>query len=144
MVALFTMEAPMITTVLSFLAGLAAAMPAAPAAKPTPMDYVEYVVLDIAKTKTFYGAIFGWTFTDYGPGYASFVDNGLGGGFTTSGVPKPGGPLMVFHVDDLEATLVRAKSAGAEIVKPIFSFPGGRRFEFKDPDGYVIAAWTAQ
>jgi uncharacterized protein len=110
----------------------------------TPMDYVEYIVRDIARTKAFYGAIFGWAFTDYGPGYTSFTDNGLGGGFTTDGAPKPGGPLMVFHVDDLEAALVRAEKAGAAIVKPIFAFPGGRRFEFKDSDGYDIAAWVQE
>ena len=114
-------------------------------AKPPPMDYVEYTVSDLTRTKTFYGAIFGWIFTDYGPGYTSFTDNGLGGGFTTDGTVKaPGGPLMVFHVDDLEAAFSRAKKAGADIVKSIFSFPGGRRFEFKDPDGYDIAAWTIE
>lgn len=112
--------------------------------KPPPMDYVEFVVREIARTKAFYGAVFGWAFTDYGPSYTSFTDNGLGGGFTTDGTPKPGGPLMVFHVDDLEATFARAQTAGGTILKPIFSFPGGRRFQFLDPDGYEIAAWTIE
>ncbi|HTQ13658.1 MAG TPA: VOC family protein [Rhizomicrobium sp.] len=126
------------------LAILAAVTPAAAPAKPPPMDYVEFKVADMARTKAFYSAIFGWEFTDYGPGYTSFVDNGLGGGFTTAGTPTPGGPLMVFHVDDLEAAFARARAAGAVIVKPIYSFPGGRRFEMKDPDGYDIAAWTQE
>jgi hypothetical protein len=108
------------------------------------MDYVEFTVHDIARTKAFYTAVFGWEFTDYGPGYTSFVDNGLGGGFTTSAPPRPGGPLLVFHVDDPEAAFARATSAGAPIVKPIYSFPGGRRFEMKDPDGYDIAAWKQE
>jgi predicted enzyme related to lactoylglutathione lyase len=108
---------------------------------PPPMDYVEFSASDLAKTKAFYTAVFGWSFTDYGPSYTSFEDNGLGGGFTTDRPPRPGGPLLVFHVDDLEACLERAKQAGAPIVKPIYSFPGGGRFEFQDPDGYDIAAW---
>ncbi|HEY1632803.1 MAG TPA: VOC family protein [Rhizomicrobium sp.] len=112
------------------------------------MNYVEYVVSDIARSKAFYGAVFGWAFTDYGPGYASFackgLGSGLGGGFTTDGAPKPGGPLMVFVVDDLEAAQARAQSAKAVMTKAIFSFPGGRRFEFKDPDGYDIAAWVVE
>jgi predicted enzyme related to lactoylglutathione lyase len=135
----------MIRRALSLAALLSSVVLAASAAaptKPAPMDYVEFVVHDIARTKTFYAAVFGWTFIDYGPGYASFTDNGLGGGFTTEGNPAPGGPLMVFHVDNLEAALGRAKAAGAPIVKPIYAFPGGRRFQFKDPDGYEIAAWT--
>lgn len=137
----------MIRTSLSMMMLLAPAMAAvaAPApAKPPPIDYVEFSVRDLSRTKSFYGAVFGWTFVDYGPGYASFEDNGLGGGFTTDGIPNPGGPLMVFHVHDLEAALARAKAAGADIVKPIFSFPGGRRFQFKDPDGYEIAAWAQE
>ena len=112
---------------------------------PTPIDYVEFKVCDVNRSKAFYSAIFGWTFTDYGPDYTSFMSNGLAGGFTSQeGAANPGGPLMVFHVDVLEACLARAKAKAAEIVKPIFSFPGGRRFEFKDPDGYLIAAWKQE
>lgn len=134
----------MIVTAIPLVAVLAGATPPVAATRPPPMDYVEFAVSDLARTKAFYSSIFGWTFTDYGPDYASFVDNGLGGGFTTSRAPKPGGPLMVFHVDDLKGAFGRAESAGARIVKPIFSFPGGRRFEFNDPDGYSIAAWTRE
>ena len=111
---------------------------------PPPTDYVEFSVSDIARTKAFYSAVFGWAFADYGPEYTSFTGNGLGGGFRSDLQPRPGGPLVVFHVDDLEATLARATGAGAPIVKPIFSFPGGRRFEFQDPDGYDIAAWRQE
>src|SRR5690349_16286153 len=89
---------------------------------PPPMDYVEFSVSDIARTKAFYAAIFGWEFTDYGPEYTSFVDNGLGGGFRSDAPPRPGGPLMVFHVDDLEACFERTKKTGAPILKPIYSF----------------------
>ncbi|MBV9045253.1 MAG: VOC family protein, partial [Alphaproteobacteria bacterium] len=53
-----------------------------------------------------------------------------------------GGPLMVFYVADVDAAFARAKAVGAEIVKPVFAFPGGRRFQMKDPDGYEIAAWS--
>ena len=134
----------MIRTALSLATLLMSAAAIGAPVKPPAIDYVEFSVRDIAQAKAFYGTIFGWQFTDYGPGYTSFTDNGLGGGFTTDGTPNPGGPLMVFHVDDLEAALARAKSAGAVIVKPIFSFPGGKRFQFRDPDGYEIAAWTQE
>jgi hypothetical protein len=104
--------------------------------------YVEFVVRDLAKAKAFYGSVFGWSFTDYGPAYASFADGALGGGFTTDGTPRPGGPLPVFHVADLDATLAKAKKAGGTIVRQPFTFPGGRRFQFTDPDGYEISAWS--
>ncbi len=36
----------------------------------------------------------------------------------------------------------RVEAAGGKIVKPAFSFPGGRRFQFLDPDGYELAVWS--
>ena len=108
---------------------------------PTP-DYVEFTVHDISASKAFYGAVFGWRFTDYGPAYTSFDDGRIGGGFTTDGTPASGGPLMVFYVADLDATLAKVKAAGGVIVKPPFNYPGGRRFHFRDPDGTLIAAWS--
>ena len=119
----------------------ASADPAAAAPPPHP-DYVEFTVHDIARAKAFYGAAFGWSFTDYGPAYTSFDDSRIGGGFTTDGAPHPGGPLMVFYAGDLDATFAKVKAAGGTIVKPPFAFPGGRRFHFTDPDGYEIAVWS--
>ena len=46
------------------------------------MDYIEFPATDIEATKRFYSAVFGWSFTDYGPNYTSFHDGRLGGGFT--------------------------------------------------------------
>ncbi|MEI9994136.1 MAG: VOC family protein [Rhizomicrobium sp.] len=116
---------------------------AAPAAQAAaPPDYVEFTVADMARSKAFYGAVFGWHFTDYGPAYASFDDGRIGGGFTTQGTPHPGGPLVVFYVADLDAALARVRAAGGTVVTPPFAFPGGRRFHFTDPDGTQIAAWS--
>jgi len=106
------------------------------------IDYIEFTVSDIPRAKSFYGTVFGWTFRDFGSAYCEFNDGRLRGGFTTEGVPKPGGPLVVLYADDLEGTLARVEGAGAVIVRPIFSFPGGRRFHFTDPDGYELAVWS--
>jgi predicted enzyme related to lactoylglutathione lyase len=107
------------------------------------IDNIEFNVSDIARSKTFYGAAFGWTFTDFGPVYCEFTDGRLTGGLTTTGPVKPGGPLVILYADDLAATQKRLEDAGAKIVKPVFEFPGGRRFHFTDPDGYELAVWTA-
>jgi predicted enzyme related to lactoylglutathione lyase len=105
------------------------------------IDYVEFGVSDIARAKAFYGAAFGWTFTDYGPQYCEFADGRLKGGFTTLSPVTPGGPLVVLFGDDLEALVTAVEAAGGRISKPIFAFPGGRRFHFIDPDGYELAVW---
>jgi len=114
------------------------------AGNPTTLriDYIEFNVADIAASKAFYGAAFGWSFTDYGPEYCEFGDGRLTGGFTTMGKPQPGGPLVALYADDLEASLTAVERAGGKIVKPITAFPGGRRFHFGDPDGYELAVWS--
>jgi len=106
------------------------------------IDYVELGVGDIERAKAFYGGAFGWTFTDYGPTYCEFSDGGLKGGFTTNAPARPGGPLVILYADDLADTQRRVEAAGGRIAKPIFAFPGGRRFHFLDPDGYELAVWS--
>ena len=107
------------------------------------IDYVEFNVADIARAKAFYGEAFGWTFTDYGPDYCEFRDGRLSGGFTTlAPVMAKGGPLVILFATDLEDALSRVEAAGGTIVQPIFPFPGGRRFQFADPDGYELAVWS--
>jgi uncharacterized protein len=106
------------------------------------IDYIELPATDIAATKRFYVDAFGWKFTDYGPDYTSFEDGRLAGGFTKDGKVAKGGPLVVIYADNLEAVEAKVRQAGATIVKPIFSFPGGRRFHFSDPSGNELAVWS--
>jgi len=106
------------------------------------IDYIELPATDIAATKRFYVDAFGWKFTDYGPDYTSFEDGRLAGGFTKDGKVAKGGPLVVIYADNLEAVEAKVRQTGATIVKPIFSFPGGRRFHFSDPSGNELAVWS--
>ncbi len=105
------------------------------------IDYIEFVVSDIERSKKFYGSVFGWTFTDYGPEYCEFNDARMKGGFTTQGVVTTGGPLIVLSHKNLEACLIKVREAGGIITQEIFTFPGGERFEFQDFDGYNLAVW---
>ena len=106
------------------------------------INCIELNVADIARSKAFYGQAFGWTFTDYGASYCEFSDGRMTGGFDATGPVTPGGPLVVLYGADLDELQGRVESAGGTIVKPIFTFPGGRRFQFTDPDGYELAVWT--
>ena len=106
------------------------------------INYVEFNVADIERAKAFYGAAFNWTFRDYGPNYCEFSDGQMTGGFDASGSVSTGGPLIVLYDSDLDDIKRRIEEAGGKITKPTFEFPGGRRFHFKDPDGYELAVWT--
>jgi predicted enzyme related to lactoylglutathione lyase len=59
------------------------------------IDYIEFPVSDIGKTKAFYGKVLGWKFEDYGEDYTSFHDGRLAGGFYTSADFKTGGPWLL-------------------------------------------------
>lgn len=107
------------------------------------LDYLEIPISngDIQSVKDFYQQAFDWKFTDYGPNYSAFSE-GLDGGFDAKpfeGKPKP---LPVLYSDALEATLKAVTDAGGTITRPIFSFPGGRRFHFTDPSGNELAVWS--
>jgi len=106
------------------------------------IDYIEFPATDIAATKRFYQDIFGWKFEDYGPEYTSFMDGRLAGGFWTAPHVQTGGALIVIYASNLEGTEAKVKAAGGKIVKPTFSFPGGRRFHFSDPNGNELAVWS--
>lgn len=107
------------------------------------INYIEVNVRNMDKAKAFYGKAFGWTFTDYGPEYAEFSDGAMRGGFTTMAQPSPaGGPLVILYADHLEAARDSVIAAGGTICREIFAFPGGRRFHFKDVDGYELAVWS--
>jgi len=103
------------------------------------VDYVEFHGPDLDKAEGFYGPLFGWRFTDYGPQYRAFSDGRMDGGFSPGAAAIP---LVVLYADDLDATAVKVAAAGAKIVKPIFAFPGGRRFHFVDPAGNELAVWS--
>jgi D-aminopeptidase len=106
------------------------------------IDYVEFSTTDMAAVKSFYAQAFGWSFQDWGDEYASFADGRLAGGFRLMDEVAPGGPLVIIYAVDLEGAEAAVKAAGGEIVQEIFSFPGGRRFHFRDPVGNELAVWS--
>lgn len=115
--------------------------------KHEKINYVEFPARDISATKRFFAAAFDWAFVDYGPDYASFSDQGLDGGFFKSELAastENGSALVVFYSETLEQTLHKVEASGGTIVKPVFSFPGGRRFHFTDPSGNEFAVWSDQ
>ena len=106
------------------------------------IDYVELPSLTAHElTRAFYSKAFGWTFADFGADYAATeggtVDVGL------NGHPEEAlsAPLPVVRVDDLSAAFEAVVAAGGLIARPIFAFPGGKRFHFIDPSGSELGVW---
>lgn len=111
------------------------------------INYIEFPSKDLEKTKRFFAQVFGWEFTDYGPDYIAFSDEGVDGGFFRSDLcttTQNGSALVVFYSEQIEHTREKILAASGEIVMEIFSFPGGRRFHFADPNGNEYAVWSDQ
>jgi predicted enzyme related to lactoylglutathione lyase len=107
------------------------------------IDYVELPSATAHElTRAFYSKAFGWTFSDYGPTYSSTTNGVSDVGLQGDPSESPSAPLPVIHVDDLDKAFDAVTGAGAIIAKPIFSFPGGRRFHFIDPSGSELAVWS--
>ena len=106
------------------------------------INYIEFKANDLEKTKAFYQKAFGWTFTDYGPTYIAFEESGVTGGFEKTEEPICNGVLVVLYHKDLKLIQTKILAAGGKIVLPTFSFPGGQRFQFKDPNGNELAVWS--
>lgn len=109
------------------------------------VDYIEFPCADLDAVQSFYEQAFAWEFTDYGPEYRSFTDGKIDGGFRRADLnssTKNGAALVILYAEDLEATRDKVVASGGAIVQDIFSFPGGRRFHFADPNNNELAVWS--
>ena len=105
------------------------------------INYIEFNAPDLEAIKKFYSAVFGWTFTDYGPDYVAFNDGALDGGFE-KGRKKGLTPLVILYSSDLIATEAAINANGGTITQATYEFPGGKRFHFVDPGGNELAMWS--
>jgi uncharacterized protein len=109
-----------------------------------PLSYVELGADDLEASKAFYAEAFGWSFNDYGPGYAGIRDatgEGEVGGLNAHGSRGPGGALVLVESRDVEASRAAVEAAGGLVVTPVEAYPGGRRFTFADPAGTVLGVY---
>jgi uncharacterized protein len=109
------------------------------------INYVEFPASNLQATKSFFENVFNWSFIDYGPDYTAFSNQGIDGGFFKSPLKsssEKGAALVVLYSQDIEATQAKVEKAGGVIVKPLFSFPGGRRFHFLEPSCNELAVWS--
>ena len=107
------------------------------------IDLIEFPVKSgeqLKQTKAFFSNVFGWKYTDWGGDYSDTSDSGA-----SSGVNADGGatmPLTVIYSDDLEKTKEAVVKNGGKVIVDTYSFPGGRRFHFTEPNGNELAVWS--
>lgn len=109
------------------------------------INYLELPASDLNAIQAFYEAVFDWSFTSYGDEYIAFNDGVMDGGFYRTdrrAEYENGSVLVVLYAGKLEEVLQEIVENGGTIVREIFSFPGGRRFHFADPNGNELAVWS--
>ncbi len=108
------------------------------------IDYVELPSATAHElTRSFYSKAFDWSFSDFGPDYSAMTTGDVDVGLNGQQDEALAAPLPVIRVDDLEVAFDAVTKAGGIIAKPIFTFPGGRRFHFIDPSGSELAVWQS-
>jgi predicted enzyme related to lactoylglutathione lyase len=104
------------------------------------MVHWELMVGDVDRTKAFYGRIFGWKFSGYGPEYTTIDTGGTPAGGLMA--KPPGAPMpalnVYFEVADIEKTLREVVEAGGTVVVPKTPIPPGWFAMFVDPEGISI------
>jgi predicted enzyme related to lactoylglutathione lyase len=98
------------------------------------IDYFELPTSSTDTSKRFFADAFGWGAKDYGPGYSEVLDAGVLGGLSKA-QDRAVVPLIGIRTDDLEAALAAVTGAQGAITVAPHDYPGGRRFQFREPGG---------
>lgn len=108
-----------------------------------PLCHFELMVSDLEKAKAFYSTVFDWSYENWdGPIEYTTIKTGRepGGGMMRKPDEAPHPALSsYFLVDDVDATLDKARSAGATVIVQKMEIPElGWHAMFVDPDGIPI------
>lgn len=107
------------------------------------LDYVEFPSTDRAATSAFFRAAFGWGMISYGPDYDALTDAGIDGGVDQA-PNRVAATMAIVRTDDLDAAEQRVMAAGGVITLAQFDYPGGRRFQFREPGGNEMAVYIVR
>jgi predicted enzyme related to lactoylglutathione lyase len=125
-------------------------MPTMTSHKPGSFCWVDYASQDQEASKNFYSAIFGWTANDMpmqqGGVYSMMQKNGQNVGAIMAMPPGHDGVPAHWNsyiaVDNVDATLNKAASLGANVAMPPMDVPqAGRMAAVQDPTGASVFFW---
>lgn len=114
-----------------------------------PVVHFEIGVKDTAAAQKFYGPLFGWEFSAYGPTTAMMSNigtmaggAGIGGHINALGHPPHNYCVVYAQVDDLAVTIKKAESLGGKQCVPPMEVPGMGWFAWiTDPEGNMVGLW---
>ena len=128
------------------LSATAAGEEAAATGPGAPVVHFEIGCRNEAKTREFFGKLFGWEIVAPRaaniPAVIAAAKDGIGGHITSLGHEPQHYVTIYVQVDDIPTHLARVVALGGKkLVGPI-DVPGGTFAWFHDLDGNIIALWT--
>ena len=106
----------------------------------------EIPVGDLDKAQTFYGGVFGWTFTPFGDEYVAVLcDGAMIGGLSRAGADNSGEGVRIYvNVADMETILAGVEEHGGAVKTPRQEVGGdmGWWANFTDDQGRIIGLCT--
>jgi predicted enzyme related to lactoylglutathione lyase len=106
--------------------------------------YLELPATDVARSRAFYQAVFGWKTRTRGNGSIAF-DDGVGevSGSWVLGRPPAAAPGLLIYVmvDSVAAAMEAVLTNGGELVQPIGADAPEITARFKDPAGNVLGLY---
>lgn len=116
--------------------------------------WIDIVTSDFDAFSSFYGALFGWEFTDSGPDNGNYhtieaATGRIGGVMPLALIPEEYRVVgmedwwgVYLRASDGDATIERAVASGAEVIVDLMAMPEiGRSGTIKAPDGAYVAIW---
>ncbi len=104
----------------------------------TELGYFTIGVADVARAMKFYGALFGWEFSDVSESYAHVSNTTLPFGLNKA---KPADlTAFYFRVDDIPAMVAKVKALGGAPGE-VRDYPSGLNSVCKDDQGTTFSLW---
>ncbi|HET6585443.1 MAG TPA: VOC family protein [Nannocystaceae bacterium] len=114
---------------------------------PGSFVHLELNTDDTDRAKEFYRDLFGWNYNEWPMGDSIYwgvkTPEPPGGGIQTNPMPHaPSQWIPYVSVDDVQASVERARSAGAEIIVDFMPIQGsGELAILRDPSGATLGLW---
>lgn len=107
------------------------------------VSYLEIPAPEPRALADFYGAAFGWTIggRDEEPSFEDGTGHVIGHFVSRNEPAGETGIRPYVYVDDLDATLARARTHGAHTVREPYAEGDVRVATFRDPAGNVVGVW---
>ena len=108
-----------------------------------PVVHFEIGCKDIPATEAFYSQLFDWKMNN--AGVASMIDTGaansIGGHITALGHEPHRYTIFYVEVEDVQASIDKAKTLGGNMLVPPVSIAGGTFAWIADPNGNTVGLW---